>query len=332
MSNECPTNIRRRTLLAAMAGAAISTAGLPLRARAQGLSKRPIRLIVPTTPASGPDIVARILAPRIQARWDQPVVVENHVGASGAIGAEMVTRAQPDGQVMLVNVSTMFIYPNLMKVNFDVVKSFQSVIHLASTSFALAVLPSFPANNMQEFIAYVKTRPGQLHYASAGTGTHHHLSMELLKLSTGLNIVHVPYKGTAGATSDLLGGQIEMMMMPIHVALPMQKGGKIKLLGESMRERHPLFPELPSISEQGVRDYDVDLWLGLWGPAGLPADIVAKYNALLREILAEPETREKFVQQGLVIKTSTPEELARSSRAEFEKWGKVVREAKVSAD
>ena len=332
MINEYPTNIRRWTLLAAMVGATIGAAGLPSGAWAQGLSKRPIRLIVPTTPATGPDIVARILAPRIQARWDQPVVVENHVGASGSIGAELVTRAPADGHVMLVNVSTMFLYPNLMKVNFDVVRSFQAVIHLASTSFALAVPPSFPASNMQEFITYVKARPGQLHYASAGMGTHHHLSMELLKLSTGLNIVHVPYKGTAGATSDLLGGQIQMMMMPIHVALPMQKAGRIKLLGESMRERHPLFPELPSIQEQGVRDYNVDLWLAVWGPAGLPVDIVAKYNALLREIVAESETREKFVQQGLVIKTSTPEELAQISKAEFEKWGKVVRDAKISAD
>lgn len=324
---------RRRLVFGAAAGAALGMAGFPLSGIAQGLSRRPVRVIVGQTPGTGPDIIARLLSPAMSQRWDQPFIVENHAGASGAIGAEMVARAAPDGHTIMVNVATMFIYPHLLRsLNFHVVKSFQSITHVATTSLALAVHTSFPANNFKEFLAYVKSRPGELHYGSPGNGTHHHLCMELLKLQTGLDITHVPYKGSGGATNDLLGGQIPMMFLPIHVALPMQKGGRIKLLGQTLRERHPLFPDLPSIHEQGVRDFNVDLWFGVWGPLNMTRDLVTKYNTELRGIINAADTKEKFAQQGLVPLTSTPEELQKKSAAEFEKWGQVVRDAKITAD
>jgi tripartite-type tricarboxylate transporter receptor subunit TctC len=324
---------RRRIVVGAAAGAALVAAGLPFRAFAQGLSKRPVRVIVAQTPATGPDIIARLLAPKLAQRWDQPFIVENHAGASGAIGAELVARAVPDGHTIMVNVATLFVFPHLYpKLTFDVIESFQTITHVASTSLALAVHTSVPVNNLQEFIAHVKARPGQLYYGSPGNGTHHHLCMELLKLQAGLDIVHIPYKASAGATNDLLGGQIPMMFLPIHVALPMQRGGRIKLLGESLRERHPLFPELPSIAEQGLPDYDVDLWFGVWGPAGLPTDIVARYNTELRGIIDDPEMKEQFARQGLIAKTSTPRELARIAKTDYDRWGRVIREAKVKFD
>jgi tripartite-type tricarboxylate transporter receptor subunit TctC len=326
-----PDPARRRVVLGGAAGVALGVAAG--RAAAQGFVKRPVRIIVAQTPATGPDIIARLLAPQLQERFDTPFIVENHPGASGAIGAGMVAHAAPDGQTIMVNVATMFIYPHLLaKLNFDVVDSFQPITHVASTSLALAVNPSMPVNDLHEFIAYVKARPGQLHYGSPGNGTHHHLCMELLKLQAGLDIVHVPYKDSGGATGDLLSGQIPMMFLPIHVALPMQRAGKIKLLGESLRERHPLFPDLPSIAEQGLPDFDVDLWFGVWGPMGLSQETTTRYNSELRAIIGEPSMREKFAQQGLVPKTSTPEELHQISVAEFEKWGRVVREAKITAD
>jgi tripartite-type tricarboxylate transporter receptor subunit TctC len=329
--NEPGNGMRRKLVLGAAAGTAL--AALPGGAIAQGLSKRPVRVIVAQTPGTGPDIIARLLTPRLSQRWDQPFIVENHAGASGAIGADMVAKAAPDGHVMMVNVATMFIFPHLyQKLNFDVVKSFQTITHVASTSLALAVHTSVPVNNLKEFIAYVKARPGQLHYGSPGNGTHHHLCMELLKLQAGLDIVHVPYKGSGGATNDLLGGQIPMMFLPIHVALPMQRAGRIKLLGESLRERHPLFPDLPSIAEQGLKDFDVDLWFGVWGPAGLPADIVGRYNKELQGIINSAEMKEKFAEQGLVPKTSTPQELHRIAQGEYDRWGKVVKQANIKFD
>jgi tripartite-type tricarboxylate transporter receptor subunit TctC len=324
---------RRRMVIGAAAGAALGAAGLPLRAFAQGLSKRPVRVIVAQTPATGPDIIARLLSPKIAQRWDQPFIVENHAGASGAIGAEMVAKAVPDGHVIMVNVATLFVFPHLyQKLNFDVIESFQTITHVASTSLALAVHTSVPVDNLQEFIAYVKARPGKLYYGSPGNGTHHHLCMELLKLQAGLDIVHIPYKASAGATNDLLGGQIPTMFLPIHVALPMQRGGRIKLLGESLRERHPLFPDLPSIAEQGLPDYDVDLWFGVWGPAGLPRDIVTRYNTEFRGIINDPEMKAQFANQGLIAKTSTPQELARIAKTDYDRWGRVIREAKIKFD
>jgi tripartite-type tricarboxylate transporter receptor subunit TctC len=324
---------RRRMVIGAAAGAALVAAGLPLRAFAQGLSKRPVRVIVAQTPATGPDIIARLLSPKLAQSWDQPFIVENHAGASGAIGAEMVAKALPDGHTIMVNVATLFVFPHLYSnLNFDAIESFQTITHVASTSLALAVHTSVPVDNLQEFIAYVKARPGKLYYGSPGNGTHHHLCMELLKLQGGLDIVHIPYKASAGATNDLLGGQIPTMFLPIHVALPMQRGGRIKLLGESLRERHPLFPDLPSIAEQGLRDYDVDLWFGVWGPARLPADIVAKYNADLRGIINDPVMKAQFAKQGLIAKTSTPQELARIAKTDYDRWGRVIREAKIKFD
>src|SRR5713226_9529680 len=258
-----PEQFRRR-VLCALAAAAVSPYVL-----AQGLSKRPVRIVVPFTPAAGPDIVARLLAPRLQERWDQPFFVENKPGASGTIGTEIVVKSPPDGHTIMVGPASIVTAPHLYpKISYDVVKDLTAVTNIGSTSLALVVHKSAPVGTLREFIAWVKSQPGKLYYGSPGNGTHHHLCMELLKLQAGLDIVHIPYKASAGATNDLLGGQIPMMFLPIHVALPMQRGGRVKLLGESLRERHPLFPELPSIAEQGLPDYDVDLWFGVWGPAG----------------------------------------------------------------
>jgi len=323
-----PSHSRRR-FLGALAAAAV----VPHSALAQGISKRPVRIIVPFTPAAGPDIVARLLAPKLQARWNQPFFVENRPGASGTIGTEIVVKSPPDGHTLMVGPASIVTAPHLYpKIPYDVVKDLSAVTSVGSTSLALVVHKSVPVNTAQQFIAWVKSQPGKLNYGSPGNGTHHHFCMELLKLQAGLDIVHVPYKGSAPAENDLIAGVIPTMFLPVHVALPKIKAGQIKVLGESLKARHPLFPDIPSMHEQGVTGYDVDLWLGVWAPPGLPADILTRYNSEIRAIVAQPDMREQLAGQGLVPNTGTPEQFAKLVKDDFEKWGKVIREAGIRAD
>ncbi len=323
-----PDKDRRRLVLAAAAAAAVA----PLDSFAQGLSSRPVRLLLAQTPATTPDVIARLLAPRFQARWNQPFIVENRAGAAGAIGMEALAKSPPDGQTMQVMVSSVLtlplFFPNLP---FDVIQAFQPIGLIANNNFALVVHGAVPVNNVREFIAYAKANPG-MNYASPGNGTYHHLFMEQLKLAAGLQMTHIPYKGSGPAFNDLLGGQVPTMIMPIHVAMGMSKDGRVRVLGGTMRERSPLFPDLASLHEQGVTGFNGEPWFAFWGPAGIPADIVAKYSAELRNVLAEPELRDTFSKQGIVVKTSTPEEMARLLRAEYDALAKLVREAKIKGD
>ena len=317
----------RRRLLAA-AGAA---ACLPLGALAQGISGRPVRFLLAQTTATTPDVMARLLAPRFQQRWNQPFIVENRPGAAGAIGMEALAKAPPDGhtvQIMPTSVLTLpLFFPSL---SIDIL-GFTPISMIGNSNFALVVHSSVPAANLREFITYARGTSG-LNYASPGNGTYHHLFMEQLKLATGMQMTHIPYKGSAPAFNDVLGGQVAAMIMPIHVAMGLAKDGRVRVLGGTMRERSPLFPDLPSIAEQGVADFNGDSWFCLWGPPAMPADIVAKYNAELRAILAEPDIREVFGKNGVVVKTSTPEELARALRTEHDALAALVRAANIKGD
>jgi tripartite-type tricarboxylate transporter receptor subunit TctC len=321
---------RRQLVFGLAAGSVLVVTRSSFGADVPNMSKAPVRFILAQTPGTTPDVIARLLAPKFSESWSQPFVVENRPGASGAIGMEAVAKAPPDGHTMIVNVSTTVTLPYFYRaLPFDVLKSFEPVGLIGSGNFALTVHSSVPVNDVKEFVAYVKARPGQLNYGTPGYGTHHHLCMELLKVSAGLDIVHVPYKGAAGATTDLLAGHIPTMFLPIHTALALSKDGRIKVLGGSKRERHPLFPAIPSLHEQGITGFDVDPWYALWGPAGLLAELVAKYNAELRRILAQPDMNSALAGQGLLVKPSSPEELAQIAKAEYEMWGRVVREAKI---
>lgn len=319
---------RRRLLLGGAAAAAMAPFGAP----AQGISNRPVRILLAQTVATTTDVLARLLAPRFQQRWNQPFIVENRPGAAGAIGMEALAKSAPDGhtiQIMPNSILTLpLFFPNL---SFDVLKSFQPISMIGNSNFALVVHSSVPANNVREFIAHAKANPG-MNYASPGNGTSHHLYAEQLKLAAGIQLTHIPYKGSAPAFKDLVGGHISAMFMPISVAMGLAKDGRVKLLGGSMRERSPLFPDLPSVAEQGVPDFNGEPWFGLWGPAGMPPDIVARYNAELRSLLAEPDLREILATAGVVVKTSTPEELGRALRVEYEALVGVVRAANIKAD
>jgi tripartite-type tricarboxylate transporter receptor subunit TctC len=302
---------------------------------AAGYPNRPITLIVPFTPGTGIDILARTIGPKLAQRWGQPVVVDNKPGASGNIGADLVAKAPPNGHTLMVTVNTFTITPALYKnLPYDPVADFAPITKIALASYAFVVNPSvLPAKDLNDVIAAAKARPGQLNYSSPGSGTPHHLGMELMKLRLGLNIVHVPYKGLAGAMTDLLGGQVQMMFTLVHSVLPNARAGKLKILAVTGSTRSPVFPEAPTFREQGI-DFmdDVDAWYAVMAPGKTPPDIVAKLNQEINAIMALPDVREHLMNQGMVPVTSTPDELAALVKSDLARWAKVVADAKITAE
>jgi tripartite-type tricarboxylate transporter receptor subunit TctC len=310
---------------------AVLLLGIAACAQAQ-YPDRPIRLIVPFTPGTGIDILARVFAQKLQERVKTPVVIENRPGASGNIGTEAVAKAPADGYTLLMTATTLVQSAVLYKaVPYDP-KALTPIGLAAVGNLSLVAHPSVPARTVGELVALAKAQPGKLNYASPGNATPHHLAMELLKLQFGLNLVHVPYKGTAGAVSDILSGQIQLMFLPVHVALPQVQAGKLNMLASGGLQRSPVTPDVPSLAESGVKDIDVDIWYALLGPAGLPREVVTLLNGELIAILRDPEVRAGLLKQGLSPTTGTPAELAKLIETDLERWGRVVREARISAD
>lgn len=293
---------------------------------------RPIKVVVPFTPGTGIDILARVFAQKLQERTRNPVVVENRPGASGNIGTEAVAKAPADGYTLLMTATTIVQSAVLHKsVPYDP-KSLTPIGLAAIGNLSLVAHPALPARTVAELVALAKAQPGKLNYASPGNATPHHLAMELLKLHFGLQLVHVPYKGTAGAVTDILGGQVQLMFLPVHVALPHVLAGKLNMLASGGAQRSPATPNSPSLAEAGVRDIDVDIWFALLGPAGLPAEVVTLLNGELVAILRDPDTRAGLLKQGLSPQPGTPAELARLIETDLERWGRVVRDARITAD
>ena len=320
--------IRRRLVL----GSTVATLPHPFAAWAQGLSSRPVRIILGQTAATTPDLLARTLAPRLQAKWNQSFIVENRGGAGGAIGLDAVAKAPPDGHTITISVNSTLTLPLFFKIDFDILNSFTPISLVAQNIFALAVHPSVPAQDFAGFLDWAKREGPQANYGSPGNGTHHHLLMESLKLRTGLELTHIPYKGSAPAFTDLMGGQIAAMFVPLGTAITLGGAGKIRPIAGSARERSPLAPELASLHEQGVKDFDYYSWFSAWGPARMPADIVARYNSALREILSESEVRELLAKHGATPRFSTPQELDRLNREDYAALAKLVKDAKIKGD
>ncbi|MEP7085484.1 MAG: tripartite tricarboxylate transporter substrate binding protein [Betaproteobacteria bacterium] len=302
-------------------------------ALAQPYPSQPIKLIVGFTPGTGIDIIARSVGQKLSERLGQPVIVENKAGASGNIGSDFVAHSKPDGYTLLVTVSTFVMNPALFKsLPFDPVKDFAPISLSAWGSVLLAATPSAKIDSVAQLVQTAKANPGKLNYGSPGVGTPHHLAMELFKNVTGTEITHVPYKGTAGAITDLLGGQISVMFVPIHVALPHVKAGKLVALAVGSGKRHPSAPELPTLGELGVPGIDVDLWYGFMAPRGTPPEVIAKLNSELKAIMALPDIRSSFAAQGLDPATSTPEEFQSLVERDLARWTKVIQQAKISAE
>jgi tripartite-type tricarboxylate transporter receptor subunit TctC len=313
--------------------AAAAIAGNVAAQSAADYPNRAVRTIVPYTPGTGPDLLARTIGARLAERWKQPVVIENRPGASGNIGAEAVAKAAPDGYTLMLNVTTLAITPAMYPaLPFDPVKSFAPICLVATGSIVLVTNAAVPVKNAQEFVALAKAKPGAIKYSSPGSGTPQHVAMELFKLQTGTDLLHVPYKGAAGAVTDLLGGQVEASLLPVHQAKSNVDAGRLRVLGVVSGARTPLWPDVPTFGEQGFPGIEADLWFGYWAPAGTPPEIVAKVSQDVAQTLALPDVREALTKQGLVPTPGGPGELAAILRRELDRWGKVVREAKIKAD
>jgi tripartite-type tricarboxylate transporter receptor subunit TctC len=321
----------RRLGLAAVA-IAVLVALVPAFAQAP-YPNHPIRLIVPYTAGTGIDILARVTGQKLSERLKVAVIVDNRPGASGNIGTEAVAKSAPDGYTLLMTASTHVTNAALQpSVPYDPAKSFTPIGPTAIGNLALVVHPSVPAKSVPELVALAKAEPGKLNYASPGSGTPHHLAMELFKLHFKVDLTHVPYKGTAGAVQDLLGGRVQVMFLPVHVALAHVQAGKLRMLAAGGAKRSPVTPDVPSLADEGVTDIDVDIWYAWLGPAGLPAEQVALLNTEMNAILADPEVREGLLKQGLNPTPGKPEDLARMIDTDLERWTRIVRAAQIKPD
>jgi tripartite-type tricarboxylate transporter receptor subunit TctC len=315
---------------------AATVAGLmPLSTQAQSpAAGNAVLLVVPFTPGSGGDIIARLIAPKLGEKWSRPVVVENRTGASGNIGADFVAKAAPDGNTLLLAINTLTMTPSLYRqVPFDIFRDFTPVSKLAVSSFGLVVNPRVPAKDVSSLIAYAKANPGRLNYASPGNGTPHHLAMELLKNGGHVFITHVPYKGMGGAVADLLGGHVDLMFSAIPSLVPHTSGDKLRLLAVTGKSRSPLTPSTPTFDEQGIKYMDgVDAWFAVLAPASTPKETTARLHRDIGAVMNLPEIKKQLASQGITVETSTPDELAALMKTDFTRWKKVIDEAKITAD
>ncbi|MCW5605804.1 MAG: tripartite tricarboxylate transporter substrate binding protein, partial [Burkholderiales bacterium] len=294
---------------------------------------KPIRLVLPFPPGGSTDIVARMIGQKITESWAQQVLVDNRPGGGGNVAAEAVARAAPDGytlfQVNVANAIGASLYP---KLNYSLTGDFAAVIQLATTPYVLLAHPSVPARSVRELISLAKARPGQLNYASAGAGSATHLSGEILKSMSGVDIVHVPYKGTGPAVTALLSGEIELYFATVPAAAPMVKAGRLRALGISGAGRASLMPDVPTIAESGLAGYETSTWHGVLVPAATPREIVLQLNGEINRILNAPDVRGKLIGQGLDPVGGTPEQFADYIRSEIAKWAKVVKASGARAE
>jgi tripartite-type tricarboxylate transporter receptor subunit TctC len=303
-------------------------------ASAQDYPTKPIRIVVPFPAGGATDLLARAVAQRLTEKWGQPVIVDNRPGAGGNIGSELVAKAAPDGYTLeMGTVGTHAINVSLYaKMPYDHVKDFVPIILVAAVPNVLVVNPSLPVKSVQELIAYGKANPGKLNFASSGNGTSIHLSGELFKTMTGVQMTHVPYKGSAPALQDLIAGQVQLMFDNLPPSLPQIKAGKLRALGVTTATRSPVLPDLPTIAESGLPGFESSSWFGLLAPAGTPQPIVAKVNAEVNAWLATPEAKEKIVASGANPAGGTPDDFAKHIAAETAKWQKVVKESGAKID
>ena len=317
----------------AYAALAIAILACPAAAHAQAYPAKPVRFIVPFAPGGGNDVVARLIGGKLSEAWNQQVVVDNRGGAGGNIAAEIVARSAPDGYTIFLFNSANAIAPSLYKsVPFDPLRDFEPVILISTSPFALVVHPATPAQSVKELIALAKAKPKGYVYASGGNGSSTHLAAEQFKQMAGIDMVHVPYKGAGPAFIDLLAGQVTLYFASIPPALPHVKSGRVRALGISSERRSPLWPDLPTISEAGLPGYESEASYGLVTPARAPAAVVRKLNTDVAKILSEPEVRSRLAGQGMDIAAGTPQDFARSMKAEIAKWAKVTKASGARVD
>ena len=306
--------------------AAMSVGFVSLPAAGQGYPAKTIRYIVPFPPAGATDILARWVAEKISPALGQPVVVENRPGAAGGVGTELVAKSPPDGYTILMATAAQAVSETLyVKQPFSFARDLTGVALIARVPNVMEVHPSVPARTVKEFITLAKARPGQINFASSGSGTTLHMSGELFKMLTGVDIVHVPYKGSAQAITDLIAGHVSVMWDNLPASMPYIKASRLRAVAITTAQRYPGLPDLPTVAESGVPGYEASAWFGVVAPAATPREVIARLNAEINRAVNLPDMKERFAQQGATPSPGTPEEFNAWIRSEIAKWGKVVK-------
>src|SRR3954466_4435610 len=306
-----------------------------LPALAQPFPSRPVKIVVPTTPGGATDALSRSIGARLAEVWGQPVVVENRAGATQIIGGEYVAKSPPDGYTLIVSDAATFIMNPITHKNlpYDGLRAFTPITLLVRFPWVVASHPSVPATRFQELVAYARAKPGAMSYGSFGTGSSGHISVEYMKKLLGIDIVHVPYKGAGPAVTDLLAGQIQMMMVTPLLVEPHARAGKLRLVAAATPQRIPRLPELPTIAESGVPGYEAGTWFALAGPAGMPRDITYAIYGEVRKVLNEPAFRERSLdKQWFEVVANTPDDFAAFLQKDYERWERLITLSGVKAE
>lgn len=312
---------RRNVLMAVLAVGAAQTLN------AQTFPSRPVRMIVPYSPGGGTDNVGRLMCDELQRALQQSFIVDNRVGANGRIGTDLVAKSAPDGYTLLLGgIGPLTIAPHLEHVPYDPDKDFSPITLIGTADSILIVNPSVPAENLPELLEYLRRSGGKANYGSSGLGGPFHMAGELLKTMAKVEMTHVPYKGDGAALIDLMGGAIQLMFTSVSAGLPHVKAGKVRIVASAGERRTPLFPDIKTIAEQGLPGFSADSWVGVFGPAGMPARTVEVLHSAMARILADEPVKQKLMAQGITPVGSGPSELKRFVKSEYDKWGQVIRE------
>ena len=323
-----------RTFLSGLVALGMLAGMIPTPALSQGGGSdwptQPVKIIVPFSPGTGMDILARTLQPKFGEAWRQPVVIENKPGASGNLGAAQGAKAAPDGHTLVMGASTLIINTTLYRdMPYNPLTDLAPVGLAANASLLLVAHPRLGVASVADLVARAKAQPGALNYASPGIATPHHLAMELFKARAGIELAHIPFSATGPALAQLLGGEVPLMFLPVHVAIAHVKAGRLVALANGGGKRSPLAPDVPTLGELGLRDADTDIWYALWAPARTPAAIVGRINADMNRALSTPEVRATLSAQGMEVLTGTPAELAARMTSEAARWAQVVKAANI---
>jgi tripartite-type tricarboxylate transporter receptor subunit TctC len=303
-----------------------------INSHSQTWPAKPLRYIVPYPPGAFNDTLARTVSTELQKVLGQPVVVENKPGGNTIIGTEMAAKSPPDGYTLFGAALPFSVIQSLYKTSFDVTKDFAPITLAGTTPNLLVANPSVPVNSVKELLTFARANPGKLNYASTGNGSSNHLSFELFKSMTKTQITHVPYKGSAPAVTDLIGGQIDLMFDNTPNVLPQVRAGKLKAIAVSSKTRSSLAPEVPTVDEAGVPGYDVTVWFGILTVAGTPREIVQRLNTEIVKIITSPEVKERFGKAGIDVVAGTPEQFGELLKSEVARWARVVQDANIKAD
>ena len=312
----------------------IALALIPALAWAQAYPNRPVKVVVTYPPGGTPDIYGRVMAAELQKKWGHPVIVDNRTGAGGTIGTDAVAKAPPDGYTLLFAAdATVTLAPAVIaKLPYDPVKDLKPIVNVAAGPFVLLASPSFPPNTVQEFIALARKQPGKIPYASSGAGGQQHLAMETVRAMTGIDVLHIPYKGFGQGLTDVMAGQVPLIFGGITASISLIKSGKVKGLAVTSARRAKALPEVPSFAESGLPGFDIQAWYGFIGPAGLPPDIVRKVNADSLAIIERPDFQQRLARDGIEAVGNSPEAFGDQIRADIERWAKIVKAAGIKPE